>query len=128
MEYIGVLYISFMSCKSNVFALQVNCRCISFGVRVSAICFLAMYHPTANDDLIVAVWLCCRDAITPQSGSGHAELLRREVVKDGGDRTEIMVVVVAKANVIYGYSVHYGFMLKSNHSLGELNAAFFTWR
>ena len=59
--------------------------CISFGVRVSAICFLAMYHSTADDDLVVAVWLCCRDAIIPQSGSRHTKLSGREVVKYGGD-------------------------------------------
>lgn len=74
-----------MSCKSIAFALQVDFMCISFGVRVSAIRFLAMYHPTADDDLVVAVWLCCRDAIIPQSGSGHAELMRREMVKYGGN-------------------------------------------
>ena len=59
--------------------------CISFGVRVSAIRFLAMYHPTADDDLVVAVWLCCRDAIIPQSGSGHAKFMRREMVIYCGD-------------------------------------------
>lgn len=59
--------------------------CISFGVRVSAIRFLAMYHPTADDYIIVAVWILFRDAIIPQSGSGHAELMRREIVKYGGD-------------------------------------------
>ena len=54
-------------------------------IWVFAICFLSMYHPTADDDLIVVVWLCFRDAIIPQPGSGHAELLRREIVKYGGD-------------------------------------------
>ena len=71
--------------NSDAFALHVDFMCISFGVRVSAICFLAMYHPTADDNLIVAVWLCFRDAIIPQPGSGHAKLLRREIVKYGGD-------------------------------------------
>ena len=52
--------------NSDAFALHVDFMCISFGVRVSAIRFLAMYHPTADDYLIVAVWLLFRDAIIPQ--------------------------------------------------------------
>ena len=70
--------------NSDAFALHVDFMCISFGVRVSAICFLAMYHPTADDNLIVAVWLLFRDAIIPQSGSRHTKLGWCEVVKDGG--------------------------------------------
>ena len=52
--------------NSDAFALHMDFMCISFGVRVFAVCFLAMYHPTADDDLIVAVWLCFRDTIIPQ--------------------------------------------------------------
>lgn len=70
--------------KTDAIAFHVHSVCMSFGVRVSAIRFLAMYHPTADDDLIVAVWLFFRDAITPQSGSRHTKLGWREVVKDGG--------------------------------------------
>ena len=65
--------------------MQLHFVCISFGVRVSAISFLTMYHPTADDNLVVAVWLCFPDAIIPQPGSGHTELSGREMVKDGGD-------------------------------------------
>ena len=52
--------------NSDAFALHMDFMCISFGVRVFAIRFLAMYHPTANNDLIVAVWLLFRYAIIPQ--------------------------------------------------------------
>ena len=57
----------------------------SIEIWVFAIRFLAMYHPTANNDLIVAVWLCFRDTIIPQPGSRHTKLGWREVVKYGGD-------------------------------------------
>ena len=71
--------------NNDAFEFHVHSVCMSFVVRIPAIRFLAMNHPTADDDLIVAVWICFRDAIIPQSGSGHAKLGWREVVKDGRD-------------------------------------------
>ena len=78
----------------------------SIWIWVFAIRFLAMYHPTANNDLIVAVWLLFRDAIIPQPWSRHAKFMRREMVIYGGDWTEIMVVIIAKSNVENLGSVH----------------------
>lgn len=78
----------------------------SIWIWIFAVCFLALNHPTADDYLIVAVWLLFRDAIIPQPWSRHAKFMRREMVIYGGDWTEIMVVIVTEWNMINRLSVH----------------------
>lgn len=74
---------------------------------MSTIRFLSMYYTPVYDALVVSIWLLFGDAISPQPRFRHTQFNRVECVEYRGDRTEIMVVVVAEANVIYLCSVHF---------------------
>lgn len=101
---------------------------LNLSFPIVAIRFLSVDSSPINDALVVPVRLCFRYPIRPQPGFRHAQFNRGERVENRGNRTEIMVVIIAETNVIYLCSIHYDFILKSNHSLGELHAAFFTCR